>query len=146
MRGFKVSASYTNANAALTPGSEKCKHRFTTATSPSPIITSCTDAQQNSPEIGSATTSRAVTHAVAISRPRPWTGRDRAAYGKMTSGGSLAAYIEAHECAMCRQERTSKTRVASGPEDPRFSHDKFLNAPTFSLHLVTLVDSFFDAD
>ena len=33
------------------------------------------------------------------------------------------------ECSTCQEERKSRARVASGPDDPRFSEEKFEAAP-----------------
>ena len=45
--------------------------------------------------------------------------------------GSSWEHIRTHECAACKSERLSKTRVASGSDDPRFSDPAlpFIGAP-----------------
>ena len=48
---------------------------------------------------------------------------------KRSSSKSPAESIAEKECDICRAERASRKRVASGPEDPRFRQEKFMAAP-----------------
>ena len=114
--GCKVSANWKNASGAQMYGSEKCKSRFETETFQPSTISSCTGVRQLSLEVGYAMALPAAIRVVVILQARTRLHPTGILQRERKADETMETCIQKHECAICRQERSSKARVAVGSD------------------------------